>query len=272
MNVRSFFKTICILSVLFVLAGCKKDKSPVKSVEKEPEVEKDGVVTLYIRKDYIKLNGMLALEHMDSLLISETDHRIDIDNAVVFSADEIKTIAEFYFEGDFDGMADTVFYYWEYVWEINGKEQKETEAGRVRNHTTLVTLFPTHKPPAKKIQGLIFCLDKDNNNTGRGFVVPSFDGVPKDTLWIDAAQNTVCYTPHAAEHEFSLSDSTADLSIGAYDINSYLELSFGMMWFLQSLETEQIYGISSGGIGFNVPDLDANLKVVGFAPNFLQLK
>jgi hypothetical protein len=206
---------------------------------------------------------------IDSLNISEVENRIDISNAVPFQLPTIDG-ASIWFFGDFEGMPDTIGVWYEYT-----RIQPNHRKWRVLNFD----LIPKNQgfsrwgaigaPKSRPVRGFIFGLDRDNDNSGTGFVTLTLEN-HTDTLWVDAAKNTVCYIERAARLDFALKDSLSRMDIFSTDPQSYSVLTDEAIWLLEYYDHGDRVTLAGtpGGIGTNTL-YTTQFTAFGFAPNFI---
>jgi len=263
-----FPNTILVLIFAFLLAmyGCAKKDSPVEP--EENGVEKDGVITMQFWEVAKPPTGGLQHILIDSLYINEIENRIDIPNAIPFQLPSISS--SIWFFGDFEGMPDTIAVWTDYVREDRrGVKHRETDIDILGKNQGVSYLPSYGSPYYGPVRGFVFALDTDNQNSGTGFVTLKA-GTFSDTLWIDAAENTVCYNRNSAVCQFTIGNSTSDLSIQPLDEFSYCILDDGAIWLVE-FKNDQKQGIfagtSSAGQGTN-PFYTRKFTAYGFAPNF----
>jgi hypothetical protein len=127
-------------------------------------------------------------------------------------------------------------------------------------------------PQSGPVRGFIFGLDHDNENSGTGFVTLTLEA-HTDTIWVDAAKNTVCYIEQAARLDFAFSDSLSRLHIWTpnKERRSYSALKDEVIFLVEYYDhgNRVMRAGAPGGLGTN-PLYTTQFTAYGFAPNFIQ--
>ncbi len=278
---------IFVMGVVFsVIIGlsCDKDLSTndeKANIIKEPDIpfwrkeQNDGIVTLQIKKanprlgeDGLPMNSPWVL--VDSVLISETEHELTIDNAIPFQA-EMGNAISFFFQGDFDGMEDAVFIWYKNLVTDKFGEYWENSTEYLKNNfgTAVFTKLGLTGPP---IQGYIFCMDKDLENSGTGSVIIQQE-TKSDTICVDAAKNTVLFPPLLKTLEIEYPNGIA-WSYLEFSIPDPFSFKFNKNHGSVIIETvfpsqPRKYAFSTCvGNGIEVTDTAMKLQIYGFVPKF----
>lgn len=261
----AFLASIAISTEL----SCDKKESPTKVEDQGTEIEKDGVITIRFFETAEDSNHNPFQRFIDSLNISETENRINIPNAVPFQMPKINQ-ASIWFFGDFEGMADSVIVWMDYQRKgIGGTEKRTTEMVILGKNQGVTYMLPIGYPDEGPVRGFVFALDKDNDNAGTGLISIKV-GAYTDTLWINAAKNTICYSDRFSVLEFTVSDSLNRLYIDCRDEDSYSTLNDGAIWLVQfqNQTKKGLFGSTSySGLGTN-PFNTRKFIAYGFAPQF----
>jgi len=222
------------------------------------------------------LNGEIVL--LDSLNISEEVNVLDIPNAVPF---ELPTLAfvDIHFVGDFTGVQDTIYYWVDYIDEhfLYG-EQRVTEISQIGKNQSQVLLLAFGVEPMGAVRGYVFILDSDNDNAGIGYVAfKTKDGPIPDTVWVDAAKNTVCYTKNSATTEFEIKSpayyqgvEVQNFMMDSRDYDSYQKMNDRAICVLSMYynNSHSIFAFSTF-LGYGKIYTNRLVKAYGFAPHFL---
>ncbi len=199
------FVILCVLLLCLMVMNCERDLSTdVKPTKSEPtpfvlECEDDGIIKIKFVKFIYgedengnRKRGEQIFTGADSLYLSETEHELIIENAVPFSAEAGASLVLF-FEGDFDGMSDGVVVWFKNTNNFHNRIVTETQAVYLK-HSSGLALFAKTADTLDAVQGFVFCMDSDLNNSGKGMLeIRQSD--KRDTVWVDAAKNTVLLPP-----------------------------------------------------------------------------
>ena len=272
-NIGHLITTILfLLFITLIFTNCNK-KAPTEL--NGDNIEKDGIIT--IRFDETNWDSTESHTYtLDTLNVSEETNVIDIPNAVPF---ELPTLASvmIYFWGDFTGVQDTIFLWFEYEEDNPYKgKRRVTEITQIGKNQTCVMLLGYGTEPMGPVKGYIFILDTDNNNTGTGYV--RFEGQSMDEkILVDAAKNTVCYITNAATVEFRITTmpfhpeghEANNLDIYSLDYDSYKKLPDRAICVLNIKRDNSTSILAfSTFYGYGKFMLPCSIKAFGFAPNF----
>lgn len=262
---------LVILGIGFM--ACDKE-SPVEVKKEEPTV-KDGIITVRFSEYPEDTSTHLPPIFIDSLNISETANVIEISNAVPFELPTLEYV-DVYFNGDFFGVQDTIYYWWECTEEDyrTGKKWRKTEMSQIPKNMSEIRI-PAINPSwgMRDVKGYFFILDSDNDNSGTGYIAFKHKSVPlADTIWVDAAKNTVVYTQNSAIVEFTKKyDTTLEILTPKSEIDSYRNLPDRAICVVQAIYPNhtQILAISTQ-ITYGWDFQTQKFKVFGFAPKFVK--
>lgn len=278
----NYFKNSCnigrlITTILFLLfitlifIRCNK-KAPTEMDGNT--IEKDGIITIRFEEINRDSTGLHTYT-LDTLNVSEETNVIDIPNAIPF---ELPTLASvmIYFWGDFTGVQDTIFLWYQYEQDNPYKgKRRVTEMTQIGSNEAFAMLFAYGTKPMGAVKGYIFVLDTDNNNTGTGYV--RFKGQSMDEkILVDAAKNTVCYTTNAATVEFRITTMpfnaegvpAENFSMYSLDYDSYKKLPRAICVLnIKRDNSTSIFAFSTF-FGYGQDILPCSIKAFGFAPNF----
>ncbi len=262
---KLFFQCL-LLTLLCLLCHCEKNHFSVEP-DQSQKTEKDGIITFHIMEqvfDSTKMN--LTWKKLERLDVSETDNVIDIPNAIPFELTKLNGVT-FWFFGDFHGVQDSIFIWSDYRSPYSNHE-REIAIDPVGDHQGLNIMVAEGAPIYGPVRGFIFILDTDNDNHGTGYVIIKAESL-LDTIWVDAAINTVNYAERAALKSIHLDRELKDpLVIQSNDLESYSRLKDQAFWILiynSNTETKIRVGTS-----FILNPLNTNqFQFYGFAPNFI---
>ncbi len=270
--------SVMMCGLLFCLAVVVCDQeAPNENAKNNNSIqcEKDGIITLLMYKN-IADSTATAIEHetqqpCDSFFISETEHRLVINNAIPLSVERMNN-ANFFFKGDFDGMPDEVILWTDYTYTSkSGVKRRDVLADRLRNNHGIANLIRIDIEDPGSAIGYLFCLDTDNENSGIGQLIISQEN-HADTVWIDAEKNTVCYPSlfEVLDLEFEDRGFMRDVQFSCPDRESFNYLDHGVVYFFTTdFNTEIIrIGTSWSFGGFLVDDLRLRLNMYAFVPEF----
>ena len=90
--------------------------------------------------------------------------------------------------GDFNGVKDTIYYWVDYIEQFGDrKPQRVTVLNCIGNRQTQF-LISSSDQKTGSVRGYVFVLDKDNNNTGTGYITITLNKTDLvEPILIDAA-------------------------------------------------------------------------------------
>ena len=263
---------LCFLPML----NCERNIStPQESRVDEPKEKpcvKDGIMTLTTSTRTRFPDGSKVYTY-DSLFVSETENRININNGVSFQVPEMWNL-EINFLGDFEGMPNKIYYLFHYKRESkrNGIIE-EWMFGEVHNKRTGVILTSLGNT-AFDINGILFTLDCDTQHTGSGTVIIEHDNVPIDTIIVDAAKNTVVYGANAVNLPMTLKNTDTTVEVLIFDDCPFFDERVRVVWFVEDEITKYVgyFHVTPVQGQFLPESYGSHVLLWAFATRFFQLE
>ncbi len=278
---------VCGLLLCLMVVSCERDLSTDVNSKVEPkaeqapyvlEFEDDGIMKIvFAEYSYEKKEdgtGSYRKEVIvDSMFLSETEHELIINNAVPFTATPGNSLY-IYFHGHFEGMEDAVCVWWNYSSDHKGYPVTKTMASYLTNNLGTV-LVAANSGTIDPIQGYIFCMDTDLNNSGIGFV-EIHHAEKIDTVRIDAAQNTVLQPAPVRVIDFDFADAYENYRLNVLITPADRFCTFksienhGILLFKELTNPRRKSCLEATSLlgGYTPTSRQTTLEITGFLPQF----
>jgi hypothetical protein len=263
------------LLLCLIVVNCERDLSTESEIQdEEPEVVKDGVITLrfYIRTP-ADSNLMDIGRFVDSLNVSETEHCVYIDNAILFSVPELSGTS-FWWGGRFNGIPDPQrIFLWCQAYE--GEQVKKVKTFFMDDFTGHISLTPIGQPSIGRADGYIMVLDTDDDNSGDGLLEISKDTLTTD-ITVSAKANTAVLPENLPKITIQLPDTMTQFHMTCESSESFVNckdgavicIEFNRLW-----DGEQSIHAQSSFNGRGYTALEGTTQeftIWAFVPVFLQ--